>query len=82
MSAPISPGSSGGPVINLKGEVIGVTTFQFVRGQNLNFAIAGKSVLNLKPARLGLTISSWTFANSSQQPKLAEPECDLELVGG
>ena len=75
MSAPISPGSSGGPVINLKGEVIGVSTFQFVRGQNLNFAIAGKSVLNLKPARLGLTISLWTFANSSQQPKLAEELC-------
>jgi S1-C subfamily serine protease len=32
MSASISPGSSGGPVINLKGEVIGVSTFQFVRG--------------------------------------------------
>ena len=75
MSAPISPGSSGSPVINLKGEVIGVTTFQFVRGQNLNFAIAGNSILNLKPARLGLTISLWTFANSSQQPKLAEELC-------
>jgi len=75
MSAPISPGSSGGPVINLKGEVIGVTTFQFVRGQNLNFAITGNSVLKLKPARLGLTISLWTFTKSSQQPKLAEELC-------
>ena len=75
MSAPISPGSSGGPVINLKGEVIGVTTFQFVRGQNLNFAIAGNSVLKLKPARIGLPISMWTFNNSSQQPKLAEDLC-------
>ena len=75
MSAPISPGSSGGPVINLKGEVIGVTTFQFVRGQNLNFAIAGNSVLKLKPARHGLTISLWTFTKSSQQPKLAEELC-------
>lgn len=75
MSAPISPGSSGGPVINLKGEVIGVTTFQFVRGQNLNFAIAGNSVLKLKPARNGLTMSLWTFSKSSQQPKLAEELC-------
>ncbi len=75
MSAPISPGSSGGPVINLNGEVVGVTTFQFVRGQNLNFAIAGKSLLKLKPARLGMTISMWTFTKSSQQPRLAEELC-------
>jgi tetratricopeptide (TPR) repeat protein len=75
MSAPISPGSSGGPVVNLKGEVVGVTTFQFVRGQNLNFAIAAKSVLKLEPARSGRSISMWTFAKSSQQPKLAEELC-------
>ena len=75
MSAPISPGSSGGPVIDLQGEVIGVTTFQFVRGQNLNFAIAGSSVLKLKPARVGMPISLWTFTKSSRQPKLAEELC-------
>ncbi len=75
MSAPISPGSSGGPVINLQGEVIGVTTFQFVRGQNLNFAIAGSSLLKLKPARFGMPISLWTFTKSSRQPKLAEELC-------
>jgi tetratricopeptide (TPR) repeat protein len=75
MSAPISPGSSGGPVINLNGEVIGVTTFQFVRGQNLNFAIAGNSVLKLKSAQIGLSVSMWTFNKSSDQPKLAEELC-------
>ena len=49
MTAPISPGSSGGPVINLKGEVVGVSTFFREGGQNLNFAIPGFRILALKP---------------------------------
>jgi len=75
MSAPISPGSSGSPVINLKGQVIGVATFQFVRGQNLNFAVAGESVLKLKATGPALAMSRWTFNNSLEQPKLAEELC-------
>jgi len=47
ISAPISPGSSGGPVVNMKGQVIGIATFQ-VRGQNINFAVPGYRVLALK----------------------------------
>jgi S1-C subfamily serine protease len=39
ISAPISPGSSGGPVFNDRGEVIGVSALLITGGENLNFAV-------------------------------------------
>jgi len=36
--APISSGNSGGPLINSKGEVVGINTWNRTDGQNLNFA--------------------------------------------
>jgi S1-C subfamily serine protease len=39
ISAPMSPGSSGGAVFNDLGEIIGITTFSRAGGENLNFAI-------------------------------------------
>ena len=39
ISAPISSGSSGGPVMNINGEVIGISVLKFTGGENLNFAV-------------------------------------------
>jgi len=48
ITAPISAGSSGSPVINSKGEVIGIATFIAAEGQNLNFAIPSDKIIALK----------------------------------
>lgn len=43
--AAISPGSSGGPLVDNRGEVIGLTTYSRREGQNLNFALFYEDVL-------------------------------------
>jgi serine protease Do len=58
ITAPISSGSSGSPVVNMHGEVIGIATFQIVEGQNLNFAIPGERIAKLTPGK-GRTLVEW-----------------------
>jgi tetratricopeptide (TPR) repeat protein len=48
ITAPVSPGSNGSPVINSKGEVIGIATLIVTSGQNLNFAIPSDKIIALK----------------------------------
>lgn len=49
ITAPISPGSSGSPVMTFDGKVVGIATFQYTEGQNLNFAVSAKMIDNLIP---------------------------------
>ncbi|MCR5781362.1 MAG: trypsin-like peptidase domain-containing protein [Clostridia bacterium] len=51
ITAPISHGNSGGPLINDKGEVIGINTWGYTDGQNLNFAIPAGYINTLDMSR-------------------------------
>jgi S1-C subfamily serine protease len=65
ISAPISQGSSGGPLFNQFGEVIGVTTAIITGGQNINLAIPSNYVKPLveSPSQ----ISMQEFASKTKE---------------
>src|SRR6266849_7851767 len=52
ITAPISPGSSGSPVVNMRGQVIGVATLQITGGQSVNFAIPSERISQLQTGTL------------------------------
>jgi S1-C subfamily serine protease len=45
-TVPISPGSSGGVLLNTSGELIGITSSTLKAGQNINFAISLRTILD------------------------------------
>jgi S1-C subfamily serine protease len=63
VTAPISPGSSGGPLFNMAGEVVGITTMHIRGGENLNFAIP------LNDAKHLLASSSTKLSPLPNQPE-------------
>jgi S1-C subfamily serine protease len=92
ISAPISQGSSGGPLFNQYGEVIGVATFISGAGQNLNFGIPSnylKPMLtrndHITPAALAEAIQREYSAAQQQQrrgrPPRQVPRHDVAVVG-
>jgi tetratricopeptide (TPR) repeat protein len=75
LTAPISPGSSGSPVLNLAGSVFAVVTFQASKGQNLNFAVSIKALEMLPNDAEALSIAEWTLRRSGSDPQLAAALC-------
>lgn len=47
ITAPINPGNSGGPLINRKGEVIGVNAAGYMFSQNVGYAIGSRTVIGI-----------------------------------
>ncbi len=71
ITAPISPGSSGSPVVNMGGQVIGVATLQAAEGQSLNFAVPAERILQLKVTEVQ-TFSTLSAESQKNKRFLAE----------
>lgn len=64
ITAPISPGSSGGALINEYGNVIGVIASYIDGGQSLNLAIPIDSILSINLTQKGIDFSDYFGVNN------------------
>ena len=68
ITAPISPGSSGSPVLRMNGEVIGIATLASKAGiQNLNFAVPAERINGLITTTSVIEFSKFKAAFFEQQ---------------
>ncbi len=86
-SAPISQGSSGGPLFNAYGEVIGVATAIATDGQNLNFAVPSKYLVPMIQAPRPLSLAEFVVATTftgDEGPRIIRdvPAHDLAVLDG
>ena len=75
ITAPISPGSSGSPVVNMQGQVIGVATLQITGGQSVNFAIPSERIAQLDrlaQTQTGQTMSLGELVAATRRNKRAQ----------
>jgi tetratricopeptide (TPR) repeat protein len=63
ITAPISPGSSGSPVVNMHGQVIGIATLQITGGQSVNFAIPSERISQLQQTSSLMSLSDLVVAS-------------------
>ena len=86
ISAPISQGSSGGPLFNPFGEVIGVATAIFTEGQNLNFAVPSQYLQPILSKGKQLTLAEFaeetTFGPPTAKIERQVPIHDLGVLDG
>src|SRR6476659_735462 len=79
ITASISPGSSGSPVVNMAGQVIGVATRQAAEGQNLNFAVPAERIAQLKISEVQ-TFSNLAAETQKNKRSSAERSYSLGLA--
>lgn len=76
-TAPLSPGNSGGPLVNMKGEVVGANTWVVIYGQNLNFAVSCIDVNSLLVEEDRDSVSPFAQRKPTGTPPRAPEVIDL-----
>jgi len=71
ITAPVSPGSSGSAVVNMRGQVIGIVRGAFEAGQNLNIAVPGERITQLQPGSVR-TLAAWRIEMKGNRRSAAE----------
>lgn len=67
-TASISPGSSGGPLLNEYGRVIGLTTATVQDGQSLNFVVSAKHVSELLSRKQPMSLEEMLSQTQVSEP--------------
>ena len=80
VTAPISPGSSGGPLFNMAGEVVGITTLYIKGGENLNFAIPINDAKELVMLSLSTDSKVHDFPNETKSVQPQTPDAATASV--
>jgi len=67
-TASISPGSSGGPLLNEYGKVIGLTTSTVLNGQSINFVVSARHVSELLNRRHPMSLEEMLNQTQVSEP--------------
>lgn len=74
-TASISSGSSGGPLLNAYGKVVGLTTATMVNGQSLNFVVAARHISELLSHKESLSLEAML-----EQTKVSDPVASSTIM--
>lgn len=84
LSCPISPGNSGGPVVNDRGEIVGMVSWRKPDAQNVSFAIPSFEVTRLLAGQAKTPVPVGEFADKKtiapNEPVVARQSPDGGLV--
>jgi S1-C subfamily serine protease len=79
-TAPISPGNSGGPLVNHDGQVVAMNTMVLLIGQNLNFAISSVDVADALKKSTGKKLVALADGAAKAKPNKRSSKSKHEIA--